>query len=63
MNHSDRLLETAREHVRDLRLEASLNRELQSLRPPLNLRQRLARTLRNLAASLESDTTKTATNA
>ena len=60
MYHSDRLLETAREHLADLRLEAGINRELQSLRPQFNLRRRLACVLRKLAAQLESDT-KTAT--
>ena len=63
MNHSDRLHETAREHLDDLRLEAGINRELQLLRPRLDLRRRLARVLRNLAAHLEPEPAKTATNA
>lgn len=61
MNHSERQLETARDSLDALRLEASLNRELQLLRPRLNLRRRLARALRNLATSLEPEPAKTAT--
>jgi len=61
VNHSERQLETARDSLDALRLEASLNRELQLLRPRLNLRHRLARALRNLATSLEPEPAKTAT--
>lgn len=61
MNHSERQLEIARDSLDALRLEASLNRELQLLRPRLNLRRRLARALRNLATSLEPEPAKTAT--
>jgi hypothetical protein len=62
MNHSDRSLETAHEHIDDLRLEASLSRELQLTRPSFNLRRRLARALRAVAASLEPEVIKTATS-
>ena len=62
MDHLNQQLETARDHVRALRLEASINRELQSLRPKLSLRHRLARALRNWAASLEPEAAKPATS-
>ena len=60
MNHLDQF-ETARDHISALRLEASRNRELQLLGSKLNLRRRLARALRNWAASLEPEAAKTAT--
>ena len=62
MNQVDRQLESAQEHIHALRLEASRNCELQLLRPRLNLRRRLARALRNWAASLEPEAPKTATS-
>lgn len=62
MNQLDQQLETARDHIRALRLEASRNRELQSAGSRLSLRCWLARILRNWAANLEPETAKPATS-
>ena len=62
MNQLDQQLETARDHVNALRLEASRNREVQLLGTKLSLRRRFARALRNWAANLEPETMKTATS-
>ena len=62
MNQVDRQLETAQNHIHALRLEASLERELQSLSPTSSLRRRLARALRNWAASLEPEAARSATS-
>ena len=62
VNQLDRQLQSAQDHLSALRLEASRNRELQLLRPRLSLRCRLARALRNWAASLEPEVAQTATS-
>lgn len=61
MNQLDQQLETARDHIRALRLEASRNRDLQLLGSRASLRCWLARILRNWATSLEPEPAKTAT--
>ena len=63
MDHLNQQLETARDHLNALRLEASHNRELQLLSPRFSLRRRLAHALRTWAANLEPEAAKTSTAA